>query len=97
MRQTLLTGLVFAMLAAPAYPQTAPCGPRDDMVAMLTGQFGEVRMSAALDQRSFLIEVYANEATGTWTALLTTPDMEACIAAYGTGYETVHEAPGVDG
>lgn len=60
------------------------CAPHDQMVAVLASQYGETRVSAALDLNNYLIEVFANETSGTWTALLTTPDMQACVAAAGT-------------
>ena len=86
---------IAALLACPVMANN--CAPHDQMVAVLASQYGETRVSAALDLNNFLIEVFANETSGTWTALLTTPDMEACIAAAGTNYEDVREAPGVDG
>ena len=73
------------------------CAPHDQMVAVLASQYGETRVSAALDLNNYLIEVFANHESGTWTALLTTPDMQACVAAAGTNYEDVREAPGLDG
>ena len=87
-----------SLLALPAaYASPDTCAPHGQMVAALTDQYGETRVSAALDMNNFLIEVYANPETGTWTALLTTPDMEACIASAGTAWQDVREAPGVDG
>lgn len=84
------------LLAFPAHAQST-CGPRDGLEASMMQQYGEARVSVALDNRSFLIEVWANPTSGTWTATLTTPDGQACIAAYGTGYEAVTVIPGVDG
>jgi hypothetical protein len=87
-----------AIAALSACPVMANnCAPHDQMVAVLGQQYGETRVSAALDLNNYLIEVFANETSGTWTALLTTPDMQACIAAAGTNYEDVRESPGIDG
>jgi len=84
--------LAFAVFAAcfavPAFAQNQ-CAPHNTMMEQLADQYGEGRMSVALDNNGYLIEVYANTTSGTWTAVLTTPDGEACIAAHGTAYETV--------
>jgi len=94
----MIKSTLAALAVVFAVPATAQqCAPRDDMIAALARVYGEVRVSQALDHNNFLIEVFANPVSGSWTAVLTTPDMQACIAAAGTEYEYIGEAPGVDG
>jgi len=84
----LAIAAIAACFAVPATAQNQ-CAPHNTMMEQLADQYGEGRMSVALDNNGYLIEVYANTESGTWTAVLTTPDGEACIAAHGTDYETV--------
>jgi hypothetical protein len=95
MFKATLTALA-VLLAVPAYAQST-CGPREGLEESMRDQYGETRVSVALDQNGFLIEVWANPDNATWTATLTTPDGQTCIAAYGTSYEDVTAIPGVDG
>jgi len=84
----LAIAAIAACFAVPATAQTS-CAPHNTMMEQLADQYGEGRMSVALDNNGYLIEVYANTESGTWTAVLTTPDGEACIAAHGTAYEAI--------
>jgi hypothetical protein len=63
----------------------------------MSDRYGETRVSVALDHNGFMIEVWSNPETHTWTATLTTPDGVACQAAAGTDYEAVGVIPGIDG
>ena len=73
----------------------AECLPRAQMVEMLNGQFHEARIFVALSQGASVIEVYANIAEGTWTALETLPDGTACIVSFGDNFQL--DRQGVDG
>jgi hypothetical protein len=73
----------------------AECLPRAQMLEMLDAQFDEARIFVALSHGASVIEVYANLADGTWTALETLPDGTACIVAFGDNF--VLDRQGVDG
>ena len=91
MTQTLLAlslGLAsIALVPRPAFPQNAPaqCGARDGVVAQLAERYGETRRSVGLAQNA-VVEVFASDATGSWTIAVTTPDGQMCLVAAGQGY-----------
>ena len=63
------------------------CAERAELVARLTGTFGERRQSYGLARGRGLVELYANPRSGTWTILLTRPDGTACLIAAGEAWE----------
>lgn len=82
---TMLVGAL--LMAAPAFAQQN-CGPRDQVILRLTTLFGEVRRGVGLGGES-IVEVYASEATGTWTILVTNTRGISCLVAAGQAWETV--------
>ena len=62
------------------------CGTRDSVVAKLGENYGEVRRGGGLAGPTAIFEIWASEATGTWTILKTTPNGLACIMAVGDGW-----------
>ncbi len=86
--------------AAPANAQAA-CGPHDALVSELTdGQWQEARIAVALfdDGAGSIIEFFVNAETGTWTAIITNPNGQACIVGAGTDWTPIAaDVPGVDG
>lgn len=89
---TALAVLIACPVAAQDY-----CFARADLEPMMLEQYGEQRVSVALDGRGWLMEVWTNPANGSWTATITTPDGQACFAASGYEYQAVAIIPGVDG
>ena len=81
--------LIFGMAAAaPPYAQAQmACGTRDSIVAKLGDKYGEVRRGGGLAGSTAIFEVWASEATGTWTILKTTPNGMACIMAVGDDWQ----------
>ncbi len=63
------------------------CGARDSVVAKLSEKYGEIRRGGGLAGPTALIEIWASEATGTWTILKTSPDGMTCIMAVGDGWQ----------
>lgn len=59
------------------------CAPHDDFAALLTDQFGEVAQVQAVADDGRMMEIMANPTTGSWSALMTTPDGTACLVAAG--------------
>ena len=59
------------------------CGARDSVVAALGEKYGEIRRGGGLAGPTAIFEIWASEATGTWTILKISPDGMACIMAAG--------------
>jgi hypothetical protein len=94
MRDMLALSLGFAgvLLATDAAQAGAQCGPRDGVLAQLADQYGESRRSMGIAANTTVMEVYANDETGTWTIALTLPDGVTCLIAAGQSFESLHEA-----
>lgn len=85
-RWILLTLIaLIALHSAPAAAQMA-CGERDSIVAKLNDNYGETRRSGGLAGPNMIFEIWASEATGTWTILRTAPNGITCIAVAGTDW-----------
>ena len=80
----LILGLA-AIAPTPASAQVA-CGSRDAVVAKLSEKYGEVRRGGGLAGPTAIFEIWASEATGSWTILKTTPNGLACVMAVGDGW-----------
>lgn len=65
--------------------------PHAGAVEHLQDKYGETRQALGLVGNGFMFEVYANLETGTWTVLITSPAMRACIPASGHAYQSLHE------
>jgi hypothetical protein len=72
--------------ASPAAAQPV-CGDHAGMVAQLIGTFGEAHRGAGLAGPRAVFEVWASDATGTWTILMVTPEGLACVVAAGNGWQ----------
>lgn len=94
LRIAALLGVAFAAPAAHAEPRT--CAQREKVVARLAERFGETLQSIGLQSAEGMVEVYASEATGTWTILLSRPDGATCLLAAGEAWETRLVPPGRD-
>ena len=81
-----------AMLAAAQIAHSAPqCDSREAVTALLADRYGETRRGLGIAGQSAVMELYATEATGTWSITLTLPDGRMCLMASGANYETVTE------
>ncbi len=87
-KRVLTAALVFGMLATapPAAHAQSGCGDRNAMVEQLSRTYGEMRKGAGLAGQTALFEVWASNATGTWTILKTSPNGMACIVAMGENW-----------
>jgi hypothetical protein len=91
--QTLNAGLIAltaaaVLLALPGHAQGADCGPRTSVIERLASQFGETRRGIGLAMRGGrVVEVFASEASGTWTITVTLPDGRTCLIASGRDWE----------
>ena len=94
----LLPVLAAAMLVAPPVTaQTAKCAARDKVVERLASSFGETRRSIGLARDSAVMELFASDATGTWTITVTLANGMTCLVASGQSFETLtEELPAAD-
>lgn len=93
------TGVAFATLALAGAAQAAECGPRDQIVERLAQKYGETRRSIGLDAGNQVVEMFAADATGTWTITVTKPNGRTCLIASGQAFEAMADAlprPGDD-
>ncbi len=90
MYKRILTTLVLILGMAAIGPLDAQaqmaCGTRESVVAKLGENYGEVRRGGGLAGPTAIFEIWASEATGTWTILKTTPNGLACVMAVGDGW-----------
>lgn len=59
------------------------CAQHGTMVESLADKYGEQKQSAGLTNNQ-VMEVYANNETGTWTVLMVNANGLACMVAAGT-------------
>lgn len=93
----LSIGLFVAMLMlTPVFAATqSACDEHDLVVDQLLEQYGETRQSIALARNKMLVEVYANQESGTWTFVFTDPEGKACVVAFGGSYQSVNDTSSV--
>lgn len=81
-------GFLLASQAAHASPQ---CGQRDLVVTQLTEKYGETRRGMGVANNNSVMEMFASDASGSWTITVTMPDGRMCLVASGQGYEAMTE------
>jgi len=82
-----LASAVILLFALPARAQGQNCGPRDIVVERLADRFGETRRGIGLATRTRVVEIFASDATGTWTVTVTLPNGRTCLLASGQAWE----------
>ena len=81
-----------AVLAASQIAHSAPlCDSRERVTALLAERYSETRRAVGIAGQGAVMELYAAEATGTWSITMTLPDGGMCLRASGSNYETVTE------
>ncbi len=89
-RRILITSVLILGMAAVGPPDAQSqmaCGTRDSVVAKLGEKYGEVRRGGGLTGSTAIFEIWASEATRTWTILKTTPNGMTCIMAVGDDWQ----------
>ena len=81
--------LGMAAVGPPDAQAQVACGTRDSVIAKLGEKYGEVRRGAGLAGPTAIYEIWASEATGTWTILKTTAEGLTCVMAVGDGWQDV--------
>ncbi len=92
-----MTTLVLPFLACPATaraepvapPRGAQCDARTAVLDKLASKYGETRRSIGLAANRTVMEVFASDATGTWSMLMTLPTGVSCLVASGDGFEAL--------
>jgi hypothetical protein len=76
-----------ALFVHQAQAATAQCGPRAQIITVLTERFGEAPQSTGLAGTGAIMELFANAETGSWSFVLTLTDGRSCLMASGEGYD----------
>jgi hypothetical protein len=93
MTRIALGGLVTAtLLTLPSIATAGACAPREIILDRLASKFGETRQSIGLGPNNQMVEVFASDATGTWTITVTKATGLTCLIASGQAFETLMEA-----
>ncbi|MEM1238001.1 MAG: hypothetical protein AAGI10_13610 [Pseudomonadota bacterium] len=88
----LSIGVVALVLTATSTrAQGANCAARDTVVERLASKYGESRQSVGMAANQSLVEVYANEDSGSWTITVTLPNGTTCLVASGSSFEALAE------
>jgi hypothetical protein len=83
-------GLSAEPAAAQAPPQTAgalPCKPWQELAKELGRRYAERPVALGLQSNGNLLQVFASEATGTWTLVTMHPSGTACLIGVGDSWE----------
>jgi len=89
---TLGLGLGAILITTGRLHAQEACLARPEMLARLAAQYGETRRAIGLAGPTQLVELFASDATGSWTITVTTPSGEACMIAAGDHFEPLVEA-----
>ena len=91
MHRTLLAVACTLPLLAAALPaaaqQQARCAPRAQVLDLIQSRHDETRRAIGLTGSQTVMELYASEASGSWSILVTLPNGLSCLVAVGTGFE----------
>ncbi len=85
----ILAIVVFAalMVAIGTQAEARTCGPRDGLVEDMKKIYGEVRRGYGIVGPEVIYEIWASDATGTWTILKTYSNGVACVVEVGEGWQ----------
>jgi len=77
--------ILSAALIATATPLTAEivCAPRAELIEKLTAAYGEARQGMGMRGAESIMELWASDATGSWSVVMTYTDGRSCIVAAG--------------
>ncbi len=81
-----------ALAAQQAFAEGSNCAPRHLVLERLSEKYGETRQSIGVASNNSIVEVFASDATGTWTITVTLPSGVTCMVASGQSFETLAEA-----
>ena len=81
-------GVILATQIAFSAPQ---CDTRDRVTALLAERYGETRRALGLAGEAAVMELFASDASGTWTITVTLPDGQTCLMASGSDFQALEE------
>ncbi|MFN3293392.1 MAG: hypothetical protein ACK414_08055 [Gemmobacter sp.] len=80
-------GLILATHASHGQTMPQTCGPRAEVLAVLSDKYHETRRGMGLAGPSSVVELFASARTGSWTVTVTLPDGRTCLIVSGEGWE----------
>lgn len=87
-----LTTAAFAGLAVAGSAGAAEnmiCGKRESIIDQLEVKYGETARVMGFSRGAGVVEVYANDQSGSWTILITNPSGMSCLMAAGEAFESM--------
>lgn len=82
-----------ALIAAPAYAQSAGPGPacvkRADLIKHLEAKYHEAPSAVGIADNGALLEVFSSKSGETWTVTVTMPNGISCMVASGQQWQDV--------
>jgi len=92
-----LLALLPATAAAQGFaPESQGCAMHHEMTAQLEQIYGEYAMLTAVTADDYLMQIFGNPETGTWSQIFTERTTTlSCLAAEGSGGWSIDEAAGM--
>ncbi len=85
------------MAAQTVADQTGVCADGAKVVDCLRSKCGERRRGVGVAEGQRVMEVWASEASGSWTIVMTLPDGSSCLIAAGEDWEPLADPTPVAG
>jgi len=85
---SFLGAVAITATVAQSPAQAAQCGPRDKVVAHITGKVKASRQALALAGKTNMVELYVTK-NGAWVMTVTKPNKATCVLASGSSWESV--------
>lgn len=90
-----LTAIALAVsLGMPAWAQ-APCAEKGRVHERLSQVYGETLQSHGLSAGGYMLEIWGNTETGSWSVVRVLPDGMACLVDLGQAFSDSVEQPEV--
>ena len=78
--------VIFAVILVQPGHASPQCDMRENVLALLADRYGEQPVVMGVAGQAAVMEVFANDSTGTWSLTMTMPDGMTCLMASGTDY-----------
>ena len=83
------SAVITTLLAAPMASAQTNCAPRETVIERLQAKYAERLKGGGLQNANTLLEVWASEATGSFTILLTHANGMSCVVSSGHNWNTI--------
>lgn len=90
----LVYATVIAALVASPSLAALNCAPASDVADILQDRYGESVTIRALSKRGYVMEIWSNAETGSWSYVAQRPDGVACIMDEGEAFQAVDDPAG---